>query len=61
MANGGHKSDCQTNDNVSTNDEQGEGEAHDASDYHVPSFRVAVGGLKRTRNCIPQDNGDVST
>jgi hypothetical protein len=52
----GHESDARTDDNASTDDESGVGEAPDDSDYQAPPPRVAVGGPRRTRNSIPQDN-----
>ena len=45
---------------ASTYNESGVGEAPNDSDYHAPAERVAVGGPRRTRNSIPQDDVDES-
>ena len=55
-----NESDSRTDDNASTDDESGVGEAPNDSDYHAPVPRVAVGGPRRTRNSVPEDNDDDS-
>lgn len=50
-----------TDDNASMYDETDVGEVPSDSDYHALPLRIAMGGgSQRTRNLVPQDDGDES-